>query len=121
MPSKKAVLNFKKIVDTAFLKLNEEPDEEDQKYKYYRGEFLSALLPLKYRVIKLKWKIVKAWYSLMPILSDLKFFVFERTLIDVFCIKMSKVMVKDFVFYIIVNQQLIFTQNANFVLSSYDT
>jgi hypothetical protein len=44
-----------------------------------------------YRVIKLKWEKVKAWDSLMPILNDLKFFFFERTLIDVFCIKISKV------------------------------
>ena len=44
-----------------------------------------------YRVIKLKWEKVKAWYSLMPILSDLNFFFFERTIIDVFCIKISEV------------------------------
>ena len=56
----------------------------------HTANFHSKCKFCKYRVIKLKWKIVKAWYSLMPIFRDLKIFLFKRTLIDVFVSKFQR-------------------------------
>ena len=52
-----------------------------------------------YRVINLKWQILLSFFSKTPVKVDLKQILSERNITDVFCIKISYVHVKWFIFY----------------------
>ena len=74
-----------------------------------------------YRVFDYKWFNLNWYHELHKQSSDVWFCYCGRIMVDVFCIKISSVCIKYFVFYENLNWECLFTQNTNSLLLFYDT
>ena len=77
--------------------------------KNFRLIVKHVLVSVFYRVFNFKWHKKNLCHGQTKYLNDLKLIFFGRQRLDVFCIKISLVYVKEFVFYLNLKWEPVFT------------